>query len=220
MLEKLREYNKKLLEDLFLGKIDIYTYKKNISKATYDFVFKSQEFKDILKEKLNNSNVEKEIILSFAFKESKINPFAIGDIETTETYEDSFLHPKLRYSWGMFQIYAPIHGYIKEGDKIIKATSGAWVDIDRIRIPDIGYQIQVFCDMYNNLKNRIKNYSYLKSERYIKRAYEERIITNKEEEEKFIIALRYNGYGESAYQYAKDWLDIYKKKLYLSRIKI
>jgi hypothetical protein len=110
---------------------------------------------------------EWKICLTFARLESNINPFAVGDLWIKE---DINLKRNQKGSWGMFQIYQPIHK--------------GWVNFERIKLPDISYQILIWKAMWEDLKRR---YPTLE-----------------------LRVMRYNGTGPQTTQYLQKWLKIYE----------
>jgi hypothetical protein len=110
---------------------------------------------------------EWKICLTFAKLESNINPFAVGDLWIKE---DINLPKNQRGSWGMFQFYQPIHK--------------GWVNFERVKLPDISYQILVWKMMWEDLKKR---YPTLE-----------------------LRVMRYNGTGTQTTSYLNSWLNIFK----------
>jgi len=171
--EKRKEWNKilnkwynKEITDLELIRYSIRMNSNNIRE------FCIERIKGIDKSKILPNY--KEIALTFAYKESNINPFAVGDLDISYDFN---LANQDRGSWGMFQFYTPIHKN--------------WVNFIRLRLPDIAYQIEKFWDLYLSI--------YLGIPKDLS-----------EEEKLFLTARRYNGSGEMAERYAKDWMRIYK----------
>ncbi len=197
---------RKIEKDFFEGKIDFKVFKSKRLDITKD-IYYSKEYKSLIRKKveivreINRDRLRQlelydefiDIVYTFGYKETLMDVFAVGDYEVSEKY-DKHLPKQLRYSWGMYQIYAPIHGYDKIGGKIVKSNPNAWVDMSIIRKPDIGYQVAIFTKMFMNLADSIKEKDKLK------RLY--------------LIAMRYNGSGELAIKYANNWISIYKNKEY------
>lgn len=198
ILSQIRRELRKIENNFWFDKIDFATF-KNQRNAITDFYYNSAMYKKLIKEKVTRVQKEmgfddfvKDLIFAFAWKESRIDVFAVGDYEVSEKY-DSNLPKQLRYSWGAFQFYAPIHGYANINGKIVKANPNAWIDMDRIRLPDIGYQIICFVNLIRQLLNRYQD---------------ETKIENK----LFNVARDYNGSGKQAEIYAKSLIKIYKDR--------
>ncbi|MGB9637953.1 MAG: hypothetical protein ACPL1F_01460 [bacterium] len=199
---------KKLNNLFFNNKIDFNTFREERLKITKD-IYESKEYKRFLLDKVEllynlykdkiglDLNEIKDILFTFAYKESLCNVFEVGDFEISKRY-DYHLPKELWCSWGMFQLYSPIHGYIIKDNQRI---GHGWVDIERYRKPDISYQISVFFDIFKELYKRYSKKVKNKDDLY------------------YLIARDYNGSGDAAEEYAENWLKLYKDKSYLNFFK-
>lgn len=215
IIKSLQEIYPKLkaLDDLFFSnQLNFKTYKQKRMELTED-IYRSKEYKELLKEKvLRIKEIFKDrlinlglyedyydIVFTFGYKETLCDVFAVGDWSISEKY-DRHLPKQLQGSWGMFQIYAPIHGYDYINNKRVLSNENAWVNMSLIRKPDIAYQIIIFTKMLIGLAGRYKDI-----ENKIKRLY--------------LIARDYNGSGDMAIKYANNWISLFNNKEYKNFIK-
>jgi len=169
MLEERRKKWQKALKLWYEGKIT----DKELKRFSYELF--DEKIEEIVLEKIKQiikDPEERRICVSFGKLESNLNPFAVGDLDIIQDME---LPRKERGSWGVFQIYQPIHK--------------SWVNFDRIKRPDIGYQILIWQRMWNDLKKRYKT-------------LQERVM-------------RYNGSGPQTIIYWSKWKEIYDKQGYI-----